>query len=382
MQARSPRFYTLSALVLVSGLTQGMLLPLLAILMELNGVSSALNGLSSSALYLGILVMAPLAEKPLLRLGYKPVILTGLVTVLACLLAFPLINHYLAWLGLRFLLGAGDSLLHIATQLWITDSAPEDKRGRYVSLYGLAFGSGFAIGPLLAGLYTHGLWLPFALAFLLTLLALLAALPLRNAKPSGAGLAHAGVGQYGTVFKLAGIALLTCFSYGFLEGALTAGLPIYANRSALGIASVSWLLPALFFSALATQMPLGALSDRYGRRKLMMLVFSLGTAAFVMATQTEGSLPQTLACYALVGLSCGSLYTLSVSYLADLLPTHLLPSGNTLILMAFSVGSLLGPAIGGGFVEWLPGVSLHWLLAGNLALPLLGLLLWRRPRKI
>ena len=378
MQARSRRFYTLSAIVLVSGMTQGMLLPLLATLLELNGVAPSLNGLASSALYLGILVMAPLAERPLLRFGYKPVIVFGLAMVLACLVAFPLMNHYLSWLILRFLLGAGDSLLHVATQLWITDSAPEAKRGRYVSLYGLAFGGGFAIGPLLAGLHHQGLWLPFALAIALTLMALLAALPLRNARPSAAAASLHEPGHYGTVVRLAGIALLTCFSYGFLEGALTAGLPIYANRSAIGLDSVSQLLPAFFFSALLTQLPLGMLSDRFGRRPVMVAIFTLGTLAFTLASQYETTHGAMMAAYFAAGLACGSLYTLSVSYLADLLPAKELPAGNVLILIAFSVGSLLGPVGGGSFVDAFPGVSFHWLLAANLALPLLGLALWRR----
>lgn len=65
-----------------------MLLPLLAILLENNGVSSTVNGLHATGLYIGILVASPFLEGPLRKFGYKPMIIAGGFTVITSLFLF------------------------------------------------------------------------------------------------------------------------------------------------------------------------------------------------------------------------------------------------------------------------------------------------------
>ena len=54
--------------------------------------------------------------------------------------------------------------------------------------------------------------------------------------------------------------------------------------------------------------------------------------------------------------------------MTDLIPTRLLPTGNLLCGIAFSIGSLAGPYIGGTFIQFFHHVSFLILLAGCLAL--------------
>ncbi|GAE43812.1 major facilitator family transporter [Mesobacillus boroniphilus JCM 21738] len=88
------RFWILVSIVAISGFSQGMLLPLIAIIFEQDGVSSSMNGFHATGLYLGILIASPLMEAPLRRFGYKPIILIGGFTVASHLRYF----HY----GSRF----------------------------------------------------------------------------------------------------------------------------------------------------------------------------------------------------------------------------------------------------------------------------------------
>lgn len=70
-------FWVLVSIVGISGFSQGMLLPLIAVIFENDGVSSTLNGLHATGLYLGVLLASPLMEAPLRKFGYKPLILCG-----------------------------------------------------------------------------------------------------------------------------------------------------------------------------------------------------------------------------------------------------------------------------------------------------------------
>ena len=71
------RFWILVAIVSISGFSQGMLLPLISIIFEQDGLSSSLNGLNATGLYIGTLLISPFMEQPLRRFGYKPIIIVG-----------------------------------------------------------------------------------------------------------------------------------------------------------------------------------------------------------------------------------------------------------------------------------------------------------------
>ncbi|WP_334314175.1 hypothetical protein [Aneurinibacillus sp. Ricciae_BoGa-3] len=72
------RFLILILVVIVAGASQGLLLPLLTILLEKSGVSSGTNGLNAAALYIGTFLAMLWIEKPVRRLGYKRIIGAGI----------------------------------------------------------------------------------------------------------------------------------------------------------------------------------------------------------------------------------------------------------------------------------------------------------------
>lgn len=121
------RFWILVTIVAISGFSQGMLLPLIAVIFEKGGVSSSLNGLNATALYIGILLVSPFMEAPLRKYGYKPTIILGGGLVVLALALFPLWKSFWFWFFLRAIIGIGDHALHFATQTWITSSSPTEK---------------------------------------------------------------------------------------------------------------------------------------------------------------------------------------------------------------------------------------------------------------
>lgn len=119
------RFWILIGIVAISGFSQGMLLPLIAIIFEKDGISSYFNGIHASALYIGILFASPLMEAPLRKFGFKPIILFGGLAVAVSLGLFPVWKSFWFWFILRLLIGIGDHMLHFGTQTWITTFSPE-----------------------------------------------------------------------------------------------------------------------------------------------------------------------------------------------------------------------------------------------------------------
>jgi len=360
------RFWILVSIVAISGFSQGMLLPLIAIIFEKSGVSSSLNGLNATALYIGILLVSPFMEMPLGKYGYKPVILVGGGIVVVALALFPLWQSFWFWFGLRLLIGIGDHSLHFATQTWITSSSPINKRGRNVSLYGLFFGIGFASGPLMTPLVNVNEALPFLVSSILCLIGWFFLFMLKNEYPVQEvemnSFLHT-IKRFRKALKYGWVAFLPPFSYGFLESSLNGSFPVYALRTGIDVRNVSLILSAFAIGSILTQLPLGMLSDQYGRRSILISVLFLGFLSFTAAIILEQSFIGLFLSFLIAGMLVGSTFSLGISFMSDLVPKNLLPTGNLLCGIFFSLGSLSGPIIGGLFIQFFQQVSFFYIIS-------------------
>ncbi|WHY87462.1 MFS transporter [Neobacillus novalis] len=360
------RFWILVSIVAISGFSQGMLLPLIAVIFEKGGVSPSLNGLNAIALYIGILLVSPFMEMPLRKYGYKPIIIFGGALVFISLALFPLWKTFWFWFALRLLIGIGDHSLHFATQTWITSFSPAEKRGRNISLYGLFFGIGFATGPLMTPLVNVNEALPFIVSSIVCLAGWLFVFSLKNELPEQVVNINsflATIKQFRRALKFGWVAFLPPFSYGFLESSLNGSFPIYALRMNIDVSSVSLVLSAFAIGSIITQLPLGILSDQYGRRNILMSVLFLGFFSFTAASFLEHSFIGLFIAFLISGMVVGSTFSLGISYMTDLVPKDLLPTGNLLCGIFFSLGSLSGPIIGGLFIKFLHGVSFFYIIS-------------------
>ncbi|MFC7322856.1 MFS transporter [Halobacillus campisalis] len=365
MVSKKTRFWILIGLVTISGFSQGMLLPLLAVILEQNGVSSSINGIHATALYIGILISSPFMEKPLQKFGYKPVILSGGALVILSLSLFPVWQSLWFWFILRMMIGIGDQILHFGTQTWITATAHEQSRGKSIAYYGLFFSLGFTLGPLMTNLLSINMHLPFILSALISLLVWGTMWFVRNEMPPNEHTTAYGTSSYkrfALAIKLGWVAFLPPFTYGFLEATLHGIFPIYGMRIGHDVNMLSFIIPSFAAASLLSQIPLGSLSDQYGRKIIIMSVVTYGIAAFTFAALFEDSTIGLFATFAIGGLFVGSLFSLGISYMTDLLPGELLPAGNILCGMSFSLGSISGPFLTGIFIDLFPGVSFFYTI--------------------
>ena len=87
---------------------------------------------------------------------------------------------------------------------------------------------------------------------------------------------------------------------------------------------------------------------------------------FFTASLLEDTSIPLVACLFIAGMVVGSTFSLGISYMTDLIPTRLLPTGNLLCGIAFSIGSLAGPYIGGTFIQFFHHVSFFNIISGML----------------
>ncbi|PEF40448.1 MFS transporter [Bacillus sp. AFS094228] len=374
-------FSVLILIVGISGFSQGMLLPIIAIIFENDGISSSLNGFHAASLYIGILLISPFMEAPLRKYGYKPLIIFGGITVILSLALFPVWKSFWFWFVLRFFIGIGDHTLHFATQTWITAISPIKKRGRNLAIYGLFFSLGFMVGPLMTKLLEINQSLPFIITSILSLLAWSAVFLIRNELPEqddSESTSFLGTLQRFTkVSRIAWVAFLLPFTFGVLEASLNSNFPVFALRSGIDLTAVSIIIPAFSAGTLLTQIPLGMISDRFGRRKTLLTILFSGFAIFTLAGIYSDSVLGLFICFMFGGMMVGSTFSLGISYMADLLPRNLLPAGNLLCSIFFSLGSIGGPFFGGLVIEHIKGGNFFYMISIMLILVFISLAMFK-----
>jgi MFS family permease len=235
----------------------------------------------------------------------------------------------------------------------------------------LFFGIGFAAGPLMTPLVNVNVALPFILSSILCLIGWLFVFTLRNEHPEQEVEINSffnTIKRFKSAMKYGWLAFLPPFCYGFLESSLNGSFPVYALRMDIDVASVSLVLSAFAIGSIITQLPLGILSDQYGRRNILMVVLVLGFLSFTSASIFEHSFIGLFLSFLLSGMVVGSTFSLGISYMTDLIPRNLLPTGNLLCGIFFSLGSLSGPIIGGIVIQYFQNIRFFTIISTLLLL--------------
>ncbi|MBU0495098.1 MAG: MFS transporter [Chloroflexi bacterium] len=151
-------------------------------------------------------------------------------------------------------------------------------------------------------------------------------------------------------------------------------LPYYANTFGASDTVVGLLLGANALTQLIGAPVIGRLSDRYGRRPLL-LVSLAGTVVSFLLLGWAGSLAMLFFSRVLDGFLGGDI-SLAQAYISDVTDEKNRARGLGIIGAAFGLGFIFGPAIGGtlsaGGNYGLPA----FVAAGLAALNLLGVFLW------
>ncbi|TCP56060.1 putative MFS family arabinose efflux permease [Tumebacillus sp. BK434] len=351
------------------GMTQGLIVPLLSFILEQREVSAVFNGISTTALFLGVIVASPFIELVVRKYGAKRTILysTGLAFIMT--LAFPIWDNLYAWIAFRVILGIALSGIFVSTEIWLNTILTANNRGRMFAFYGLAIAIGLMIGPLGINLLSISLWAPFLVSALCYIIPMLITIRIPD-DDSRLGEAETedgnGIKRWWRIFWLAPFAMLASLVYGYMDGALIGQFPIYGSRLEMAPATISLTLSVFVFGSIVFQFPLGWLSDIWGRRQTLLLASCIGLAGFLLLPLAQTNTWMLMTMFFLVGGALGSFYSLGLAYLGDLLYGSDLPTGNVLYTMLYGVGSIMGPSFTGAAIQYFGKEWFAWSIAAML----------------
>lgn len=352
------------------GLTIGLALPLVAVALDARGFGETAIGVSAAAQFLGIMAGAPVGPWLIPRRGLRFSMAAALVAGAAALALMPAAGAvYGIWLALRFVFGAAEGLMFVATETWINQAVGDRVRGRAVALYTTSLAGGVALGPLLiAATGTAG-----AAPFLAGAAVLLAGLALLGGA-AGTAPRIGGARSFGVLGYIAAlpVAAAAAALFGFADGGLIAMLTVYGLGIGMDEIAAARLVTALVVGGIALMPLVGWIVDRVDRRRLVVACAGLAALAIGAIPFLAASIPALWAALFAVGGLLGALWLVAMALLGERFRGTDLAAANVGLTFAYGVGSILGPAVAGAALEaWPP----HGMMAA-MALGVAAFALW------
>jgi MFS family permease len=353
------------------GLIFGFQPPLIALSLSRMGYSSFAIGAVTAASLIAVILCGPFYPRAIVRLGLKRCIVNGIVFAAVILVLMPLWPSVPFWLSLRFIAGCALGLVWIASEIWMNSVSGTESRGTVMGIYGTVFSIGIVSGPVLLEFTGTRGSAPFAVGaacLVLTLLPL-AVLP----QVTGAAQEFKPLRGLSAALHTAPIVMLAALVAGLVESADLTLLPLYGLHAGLSERSALLLVAVFMAGNVVLQVPIGLLADRYGR-KILLGVCALASCVGPLLLQRCLDTPLLL--WPLLFVWGGTLYAFysqGVALLGEEFAVENLPSANTLFVMVYCLGGVVGPSAGGIAMDLWPARGLPILLSGAAFLMLVGL---------
>jgi MFS family permease len=336
----------------VFGLSVGEGIPLLSLVLEAHGTRAALNGLNAAATFIGVIVGPLIAQRAVRAVGMRNFLLICIALDVAATGALKVFEGIGAWFVLRALLGMIGSSLFTAAESWINLLASDAGRGRVIGLYAVGLSAGFGVGPLILSLTGIRGWSPFIANMAISAAA---ALPLLGVGNLGRDLGRERGGSPFAMFARAPLIVLAVAIFGLYETALMALLPIWGVRGGISASMAAATLSAVYIGSIALQLPVGWLSDKLARLDVLRLCAAIGLVGAALVTAKALSPAAQFALLFVWGGIAAGIYPVALGMAGDRFQAGELVAVNAAMIIAYGLGGLAGPALGGAALDlWTP----------------------------
>lgn len=161
------------------------------------------------------------------------------------------------------------------------------------------------------------------------------------------------------------LSLTTIIVAGLLIGSFYGLAPLYGARMGMSTEQVGLFMGCCIIAGLVVQWPMGWLSDRHDRVRLIRgCAALLALAALPLALMPEASLPLLFAGGFVVCALQFSLYPLAVALANDHVEAERRVSLTAMLLVTFGIGASIGPLLAGVLMRFLGANMLYAFVIG------------------
>jgi MFS family permease len=341
-------------------LGNGMQFTLMGLRGDIEGFSAPELGIITSGYFAGFLAGARYTPVLIQRVGHVRVFgaLGGLMS--AGLIAFPLLSDPWSWTVLRILIGFCMSGIYVTAESWLNAQSTNETRGKVLSAYMICQTLGIigaqwllTLGDAATSALFSGASILVSISFAPILLSVSPAPATTVSRPMSLKdlFTSSPLGAVG-IFFLGGIY------------AIQSGMgAVFGAQTGMSADAIALFVGMLFAGALVFQYPIGWLSDRIDRRKVICGAAAIGAGFCVLGFFARDSQIPLMAAAFIAGGMTTPLYALLLAYTNDYLSAEDMPGASGGLVFVFGAGAILGPLITGWAMDG-TGPFAFWSVLG------------------
>lgn len=350
---------------------QGILLPVRA---GLEDFSTIAIGIMGGAYFLGFTVGCLKGGELVKSVGHVRVF--AAMTALAS--AAPLLHGLLlepwVWSLLRAITGFCFAVLYVVIESWLNERATNENRGIIFATYVMITLTMLAAGQLMTLLYDPQEMQLFAIASVLVSLAAIPVVLSRSPSPEIPTQVEVNLPR---LYRISPAGALGCLASGLANGSFWALAPVFATGISGDLSLASWFMTAAVIGGAIAQWPVGMLSDKWGRRKVMAATGAGGAVLglFLFASGLD-SFAGLIVFSAAWGFIAFPIYSIAVAHANDkATPEDYVMVSSGLLLM-YGAGAIVGPFLASSLMTVI-GVPALYAYTGGVHLLLVAFVIGR-----
>jgi MFS family permease len=240
--------------------------------------------------------------------------------------------------------------LYMVIESWLNEKSTNETRGLVFSIYTIVNLTVITIGQMMLTLASP---LAFSLFALASILVSLAAVPVALTSASAPQPPSVVRIRPRYLFGISPVGFVGCFAVGLANASFWSLGPIFAQREEGDVTAVAVFMSLTVIAGAVGQWPLGRLSDRMDRRKVIA-VASIGASLSGVGLVSAAHFwpPGILVAAALLGFFAFPIYSLCAAHMND----HVEPGGfvesASGLLLIFSAGAVAGPVFASVLVRF------------------------------
>lgn len=337
----------LAAGILLAG--NGMQGTLIALRGADEGFSPAAIGLMGTAYFAGFLIGCFSVPRLLRRVGHIRTFASLAALASAGTLLLVLAIDPLVWGAVRLLTGICFAGLFTVMESWINAAASNTDRARVLAVYRIVDIVAVTGSQYLIPVFGVDGFTVFAVMAIMITLSLV---PVSAGDRSNPQPPEAFRLDLAAVWRISPLAAMGCVAIGMTNGAFRLIGPVYAQEIGLTTAEIATFISAGIIGGAVMQYPLGAWSDRHGRRGVLLVSTTLAMAAALAILFLAGDRPWSnfLAVF-FFGAFAMPLYSLSAAHANDHAGKGEFVQVAAGLMFFYSIGAIVGPTAASWLME-------------------------------
>jgi MFS family permease len=318
---------------------------------SLLGIRGAIENFSTEQLsvvmscyFVGFLFGSRMAPGMIRRVGHVRVFAALGSMISAVLILYAAAPHWIVWALLRVVIGFSFSGVYITAESWLNNASTNETRGQAMSLYLMVQMIGIIASQLLLNVADPAGWMLFVIPSVLVSLAftpiLLAAAPapsFENTRPM----------SFRALFNTSPLGCVGIFLLGGIFSAQFGMASVWAIEAGLNVQELSIFVAVIYTGGLVLQYPIGWLSDRMDRRRLILMSSAFGMAVTALPFFMPTPFWLLLVVAFFMGGVSNPLYSLILAYVNDYLSQSDMASASAGLIFINGLGAIGGPVVVG-----------------------------------